>query len=89
MGDFESGLYWLSEDQMGRLRPDLPMSRGRALVDDRRVLIGIILYNINGLRWCYAPMEYGPYETLYNRWKRWSDMGVFARIMEGARGQCP
>jgi transposase len=27
--------------------------------------------------------EYGPPKTLYNRWKRWSDMGVFARIMEG------
>jgi hypothetical protein len=22
-------------------------------------------------------------ETLYNRWKRWSDMGVFARMMQG------
>ena len=22
-------------------------------------------------------------KTLYNRWKRWCDMGVFARIMEG------
>ena len=25
----------------------------------------------------------GPPKTLYNRWKRWSDMGVFARMMEG------
>jgi transposase len=24
-----------------------------------------------------------PPKTLYNRWKRWSGMGVFARIMEG------
>ena len=36
-----SNLYWLSEDQMGRLRPYFPMSRGRARVDDRRVLSGI------------------------------------------------
>jgi hypothetical protein len=27
--------------------------------------------------------EYGPAKTLYNRWKRWGDMGVFARIMMG------
>jgi transposase len=27
--------------------------------------------------------EYGPPKTLYNRWKRWGDMGVFARMMEG------
>lgn len=52
-------------------------------VDDRRVLSGIIFINRNGLRWCDAPKEYGPAKTLYNRWKRWGDMGVFARMMEG------
>jgi transposase len=35
------------------------------------------------LRWRDAPREYGPPKTLYNRWKRWSDKGVFARIMDG------
>jgi transposase len=30
-----------------------------------------------------APKEYGPAKTLYNRWKRWGDKGVFARMMEG------
>ena len=27
--------------------------------------------------------KYGPHKTLYNRWKRWGDMGVFLRMMEG------
>lgn len=48
-----------------------------------RVLSGIIFINRNGLLWCDAPREYGPSKTLYNRWKRWGDMGVFARMMEG------
>ncbi|WP_299845098.1 IS5 family transposase [uncultured Jannaschia sp.] len=78
-----SNLFWLSEAQMARLRPYFPKSHGRPRVDDRRVLSGIIFINRNGLRWCDAPSEYGPPKTLYNRWKRWSDMGVFARIMEG------
>ena len=78
-----SNLYWLSEAQMERLRPYFPKSRGRARVYDRRVLSGIIFINRNGLRWCDAPAEYGPPKTLYNRWKRWSDMGVFARILMG------
>jgi transposase len=38
-----SNLYCLSEAQMERLRPYFPKSRGRARVDDRRVLSGIIL----------------------------------------------
>ena len=78
-----SNLYWLNEDQMARLRPFFPKSHGKPRVDDRRVLSGIIFINRNGLRWCDAPKEYGPAKTLYNRWKRWGDMGVFARIMDG------
>ena len=68
---------------MARLKPFLPKSNGRPRVDDRRVLIGIIFINRNGLRWCDAPKEYGPAKTLYNRWKRRSGNGVFARIMVG------
>ena len=82
-------LYWLTEAQMVRLRPFFPKSRGRVRVDDRRVLSGIIFINRNGLRWCDAPPEYGPPKTLYNRWKRWSDMGVFARIMTGLAAETP
>ena len=78
-----SDLYWLSDAQMERLRPYFPKSHGRPRVDDRRVLSGIIFINRNGLRWRDAPREYGPHKTLYNRWIRWSRMGVFARIMEG------
>ncbi|WP_232222637.1 IS5 family transposase [Paracoccus sphaerophysae] len=78
-----SNLFWLTDAQMERLRPFFPKSHGKPRVDDRRVLSGIIFINRNGLRWCDAPREYGPHKTLYNRWKRWGDMGVFARIMEG------
>ena len=78
-----SNLFWLTDGQMARLRPFFPRSHGKPRVDDRRVLSGIIFINRNGLRWRDAPREYGPPKTLYNRWKRWGDMGVFLRMMEG------
>ena len=78
-----SNLYWLTDAQMERLKPFFPKSHGKPRVDDRRVLSGIIFINRNGLRWCDAPKEYGPAKTLYKRWKRWSDNGVFARITMG------
>lgn len=81
--DVMNNLFWLTEAQMERIRPYFPKSRGRPRVDDLRVLSGIIFINRNGLRWCDAPREYGPPKTLYNRWKRWSRIGVFARIMDG------
>lgn len=78
-----SNLFWLTDAQMDRLRPFFPKSHGKPRVDDRRVLSGIIFINRNGLRWCDAPAEYGPAKTLYNRWKRWGDKGIFARMMHG------
>lgn len=78
-----SDLYWLTDEQMARLQPYFPRSHGRPRVDDRRVLSGIIFVNRNGLRWRDAPKDYGPHKTLYNRWKRWGEMGVFSRMMEG------
>ena len=55
----------------------------RKRVDDPRVLSGIIFVNRIGLRWRDAPREDGPAKTLYNRWKRWSDKGIFIRMVEG------
>jgi transposase len=83
-----SDLFWLTYEQMARLQPFFPRSHGRPRVDDRRVLSGIIFVNRNGLRWRDAPRDYGPAKTLYNRWKRWSDKGVFVAMMDGlsARG---
>ena len=78
-----SDLFWLTDEQMARLQPYFPKSYGRKRVDDRRVLSGIIFVNRNGLRWRDAPREYGPAKTLYNRWKRWSDKGIFIRMMGG------
>ncbi len=78
-----SDLIWLSAAQMARLEPCFPKSHGKPRVDDRRVLSSIVFINRHGLRWRDAPREYGPHKTLYNRWKRWSDRGVVARIMAG------
>ena len=78
-----SDLFWLTDEQMERLLPFFPKSHGRPRVDDRRVLSGIVFVNRNGLRWRDAPSAYGPHKTLYNRWKRWSERGVFARMLEG------
>ena len=76
-----SDLYWLSDDQMAKLKPFFPKSHGKPRVDDKRVLSGIVFIKRNGLRWRDAPTEYGPHKTLYSRWKRWSEKGVFARML--------
>ena len=75
-----SDLFWLSDKQLRRISPYFPLAHGVPRVDDRRVISGIIFVLRNGLRWRDAPREYGPHKTLYNRFVRWSKLGVFDRI---------
>ena len=73
--------FWLSAAQFARLQPLLPNKpRGVPRVDDRRVISGIIHVIRGGLMWRDAPTAYGPAKTLYNRFIRWSRVGVFDRI---------
>ena len=76
-----SHLYWLDHKHLKRIQHTFPKPRGVARADDRKVLSGIIHVIRNGLRWRDAPPDYGPHKTLYNRWARWSRMGVFASIL--------
>ena len=79
----EGELYYLSEEQLEKMKPYFPKSHGKARVCDRKVLSGIIYVLKNGLMWRDAPKEYGSYKTLYNRYYRWSLNGTFERIFKG------
>ena len=54
-------LFWLSDEQWRQIEPHLPKDvRGKARVDDRRVISGIVHVIKSGCRWCDCPPEYGP-----------------------------
>jgi len=82
-----SDLIWLSEAQMRRIECYFPLSHGVPRVDDRRVISGIIFVIRNGLRWRDAPKDYGPHKTIYNRFIRWSRLGVFKKIFAALAGK--
>ena len=73
-------LFLLSPTQMRRIEGYFPRSHGIARVDDRRIVSAIVFVIKNGLRWRDAPRDYGPHKTVYNRFVRWSRLGVFNKI---------
>jgi transposase len=76
-----SNLFWLSDEQWLRIEPHLPTDvRGKDRVDDRRVISGILHVLKSGCRWCDCPPEYGPHTTIYNRFVRWAERGVWERL---------
>ena len=73
--------FWLTDMQFSKIEPHLPTdTRGKARVDDRHVISGIIHVLKSGGRWADAPPEYGPRKTLYNRFVRWAEKGVTTRL---------
>ena len=76
-------LFLLSQAQMRRIERYFPLLHGIARVDDRRIVSAIVFVIKNGLRWRDAPPEYGPHKTIYNRFVRWSRLGVFNKIFAG------
>jgi transposase len=74
-------LFWLSDHQWRQIEPHLPTDmRGKERVDDRRVISGILHVIKSGCRWSDCPPEYGPPTTIYNRFVRWAERGVWERL---------
>ncbi len=82
-----SDFFWFSEAQWARIEPLLPTDvRGKPRVDDRRVLSGIVHALRCGGRWADCADVYGPKKTLYNRFVRWSERGIWEDIFSALAG---
>lgn len=73
-------LFWLNDVQWSAIAPLLPRLGGKPRVDDRRVISGILHRFREGLRWRAVPQAYGPRTTLFNRFNRWSQRGVWQTL---------
>ena len=85
-----SNLFWLNDEQWRQIEPHLPTDvRGKERVDDRTVISGILHVLRSGCRWKDCPPEYGPPTTIYNRFVRWAERGVWERLFRelAARGR--
>lgn len=76
------GRYELSDEQFALIEPLLPTpTRGPRRADDRTTLNGIFWKLCSGAPWRDVPARYGPWQTVYERFRRYRDRGVFDRIL--------
>jgi transposase len=69
---------WLSDEARARIEPHLPHGRpGKPRVDDRRVISGILHVLKVGCHWQDTLAAYGPHTTIYNRYNRRSQRGIW------------
>jgi len=41
----------------------------------------------SGCRWKDCPSEYGPHKTIYNRFARWSERGIWQKMFAAVAGE--
>lgn len=78
-----TGRYELS-DQRWQMIEDIvspPQTMGRPRRDDRQMLNGILWILCSGAQWRDLPERYGPWKTVYQRFRQWRDDGTFDRIL--------
>ena len=80
----------LTDAQWERLRPLLPPQKpqtGRPNHDHRRIINGILFRLTTGIPWRDLPERYGPWETVYSRYRRWQQAGIWQRILSELQAQ--
>jgi transposase len=75
--------YALGDDQWDRIKDFLPGREGHVggTAKDNRLFVEAALYRYRtGSPWRDLPERFGRWETVWQRYNRWSESGVFERI---------
>ena len=78
-----SPTYQLSDDQWQLLQDLLPQNgnRGGQWKDHRLMIDGILWALSDGGRWRNLPGRFGPWQTVYDRFRKWCRNGLWDKIL--------
>lgn len=73
----------LTDQEWELLAPLIPRAAtGRPRVEDRQVINGMVYKIRTGISWRDLPERYGPWKTVYTRFRRYALDGVFTRALQ-------
>ncbi len=76
--------YELSDEQWSRIQLMLPPEKtgkkGRPRKDNRMMLNGMLWMNHSGAQWRQLPKRYGPWQSVYARFAKWCNDGIWEEI---------
>ncbi len=79
--------YEITDVEWEHIKPYIPeeqevSSRGRPCKESRAMLNGICWILRSGAAWRDLPERYGPWQTVYKRYAKWSKAGIFEKLFK-------
>ena len=72
----------ITQAQYDLLHPYLPVQRGNVRVSNLTLINAVLYIAENGCKWRSLPPEFGNWNTIYVRIRRWAENGVLDRLFE-------
>lgn len=75
----------VTDEEWAIIGPLLPPERGRwarPAQDNRRYFEGMLWIARTGSQWRHLPDEYGKWNSVFRRFRRWTELGVFDALVE-------
>lgn len=78
-----TGRYEISSERWAMIETIVspPQRMGRPRRDDRQMLNGIFWILCSGAKWRDLPQRFGPWKTVYQRFRQWRDNGTFEQVL--------
>lgn len=70
----------ISEKQYKELEPYFPIQRGNVVISNHQLINAVLYVAENGCKWRSLPCEFGKWNTVYVRIRRWASNGVLAGL---------
>ena len=86
----KSFYYTISDNYRKIIEQHLPKpkSTGRPDLNPRTVFNVIFWVLDSGVNWRYLPKEFGNWNSIYHKFRSWSDSGVFENILQSLVDDC-
>ena len=77
-------LYGLNDAQWGQIADMFPANgkRGGQWKNHRLMLDGILWVKATGAQWRALPQHFGPWKTVYDRFRKWTRNGLWDAVLE-------
>lgn len=70
----------ITKEQYQRIEPYLPVQRGNVEIDNITFVNAILYVVENGCKWRGQPKQFGKWNSVYQRCRRWARSGVLQKL---------